>query len=100
MRGGPAQNTHTQARCEQDTAQADVAAWPVTCSPRPWGKSASRASDRGTARFASTRRASIVWGSLDNATSTLCGSWKVMKPKPRDRRDTGSFITTASWTAP
>ena len=57
-------------------------------------------SDRGTARFASTFLASIVCGSFANVLSTELISVKVIKPNPRDRRETGSFITTASCTVP
>ena len=57
-------------------------------------------SDRGTALLTSTFLASIVCGSFESAISTGSISQKVMNPKPRDRRETGSFITTASCTAP
>lgn len=46
-----------------------------------------------------TLRESIVCCSC-KALSTKDVCSKVMNPKPRDRRDTGSFITTASCTAP
>lgn len=57
-------------------------------------------SDRGTARFASTLRLSTTCCFTDSAASTLAEFMYVMKPKPRDRRDTASFITIASATGP
>ena len=47
-----------------------------------------------------TFRASIVCGSCASALSTALISENVMNPKPLLLLETGSFITTASWTNP
>lgn len=57
-------------------------------------------SDRGTARLASTLRLSTICCSTESAASTLAAFMYVMKPNPRERLDTASFITIASATGP
>ena len=47
-----------------------------------------------------TRLASIVWGSSAMASSTEVMLVKVINPKPLDRLEMGSFITTASSITP
>ena len=74
--------------------------WELNYSTSKWEEVTCLFTSRGTARFGSTSRLSMMCGLAAWAASNWLVFSKVTKPKPRERFVLGSRMTTTSTTSP